>query len=557
MHPGTVGGFGTVLTCWDTRLQRRVAIKRMPLVAQGTGAAGTSTVMEALAEARTSSMLAHPNIVTMFDFEADRHWAYLVMEYVDGLTLSELLARVEGGTLTNDECAHLVRSVGNALAFAHENGVLHLDIKPTNIMIERSGTIKLCDFGMATLASATGFGDARGGTVGYMPPEQIEGGARRRAQRHLLARGGGLAGPHGREPLRGAKRGALAQEDREGPQVHPRQARPQPRRHGRRGDVPGAEPQSRGEGPYRRGLQGRALLRAGRRRGGRRVAERTHGARRGRGRGGLPGAALRGAVPLVPLPLAPATRHTRWLLPSSPRRDLGGPGRGRARTGIVEAVAGACLRRPDGGLDPAGRAPRDALPLRQPLRPVHGHGPCPPHGAGAGLPRLVGPRGEKGPARQPDPPPPLPDPEPAGGAPPCDVGPRTAACRPRHGGGLGLRPLPHELVAARLRRARGGARPLRPGPPTQLLAGPGRWRRGCRAGLAARPLEGDSRRPVPGTTACPWRLCRRQGSRRADGKWGHLGGPELAGHRRCGSLLCDFVSCRQAEWPYSRTRGGW
>ncbi|WP_417119263.1 serine/threonine-protein kinase [Olsenella phocaeensis] len=176
MHPGTVGGFGTVLTCWDTRLQRRVAIKRMPLVAQGTGAAGTSTVMEALAEARTSSMLAHPNIVTMFDFEADRHWAYLVMEYVDGLTLSELLARVEGGTLTNDECAHLVRSVGDALAFAHENGVLHLDIKPTNIMIERSGTIKLCDFGMATLASATGFGDARGGTVGYMPPEQIEGG---------------------------------------------------------------------------------------------------------------------------------------------------------------------------------------------------------------------------------------------------------------------------------------------------------------------------------------------------------------------------------------------
>ncbi len=176
MRPGTAGGFGTVLTCWDTRLQRRVAIKRMPLMAQGAGAAGASTIMEALAEARTSSMLAHPNIVTMFDFEADRLWAYLVMEYVDGLTLAELLARVEGGTLTNDECAHLVRSVGNALAFAHDNGVLHLDIKPTNIMIERSGAIKLCDFGMATLASATGFGDARGGTVGYMPPEQIEGG---------------------------------------------------------------------------------------------------------------------------------------------------------------------------------------------------------------------------------------------------------------------------------------------------------------------------------------------------------------------------------------------
>ena len=86
-----------------------------------------------------------------------------------------VLARVEGGTLTNDECAYLVQSVGSALAYAHENGVLHLDIKPSNIMFERDGTIKLCDFGMATLASAAGYGGARGGTVGYMPPEQITG----------------------------------------------------------------------------------------------------------------------------------------------------------------------------------------------------------------------------------------------------------------------------------------------------------------------------------------------------------------------------------------------
>ena len=173
MNARGTGGFGTVLTCWDTRLQRRVAIKRLPLT--GTGATAASTLSEALAEARTSSMLAHPNIVTVYDFEVEGSFAYLVMEYVDGLTLAELLQRVEGGTLTHDEAACLVQSIASALGYAHENGVLHLDIKPTNIMIDHSGTVKLCDFGMATLASAAGYGGARGGTVGYMPPEQIEG----------------------------------------------------------------------------------------------------------------------------------------------------------------------------------------------------------------------------------------------------------------------------------------------------------------------------------------------------------------------------------------------
>lgn len=175
MGSNSTGGFGTVLTCWDTRLQRRVAIKRMPLVPMAEGAGAASTVAEALTEARTASLLAHPNIVTVYDFESDANWAYLVMEYVDGLNLTELLARVEGGTLNGDECAYVVSCVSDALAFAHENGVLHLDIKPSNIIIDHSGAVKICDFGMATLASATGFGDARGGTVGYMSPEQIKG----------------------------------------------------------------------------------------------------------------------------------------------------------------------------------------------------------------------------------------------------------------------------------------------------------------------------------------------------------------------------------------------
>lgn len=165
------GGFGTVCACWDLRLKRRVAIKRMPLLAEG----GTTSSDEALAEAQHGARLSHPNIVSVHDFEYDSSYAYLVMEYVDGLSLAELLARVEGGRLTGDECAHVLLSISRALEYAHRSGVLHLDIKPTNILIDPQGTVKLADFGMSSLSSAAGWGDARGGTVGYMPPEQING----------------------------------------------------------------------------------------------------------------------------------------------------------------------------------------------------------------------------------------------------------------------------------------------------------------------------------------------------------------------------------------------
>ncbi len=169
------GGFGTVCTCWDTRLQRRVAIKRMPLVSADPDGIPASTVDEVLREARTACLLAHPNIVSVLDFEHDDSYAYLIMEYVDGLNLAELLARVEGGRLTHEECSHILTSCARALAYAHENRVLHMDIKPTNIMIDRMGTVKVADLGMAELGAAAGYGGARGGTVGYMPPEQIEG----------------------------------------------------------------------------------------------------------------------------------------------------------------------------------------------------------------------------------------------------------------------------------------------------------------------------------------------------------------------------------------------
>ena len=168
------GGFGSVEICLDTRLQRRVAIKRMPL-ASGPDGAPHETTSTALAEARTASMLQHPNIVQVIDFTYDSAYAYLVMEYVDGVTLEEFLAGVPGHSLTFDEAACIADALVQALSYAHENGVLHLDIKPANVLIDRSGHVKLTDFGMAALASSAGFGGARGGTIGYMPPEQLRG----------------------------------------------------------------------------------------------------------------------------------------------------------------------------------------------------------------------------------------------------------------------------------------------------------------------------------------------------------------------------------------------
>lgn len=168
------GGFGTVEIFLDPRLQRRVAIKRMPITSR-YGETPTESVAEALSEARMASMLSHPNIVTVYDFQYDSAYAYLVMEYVDGMSLEEFLQRVDGHSLTYDETAAIADALIQALSFAHENGALHLDIKPANVLIDRNGHVKLTDFGMATLSRAAGFGGARGGTIGYMPPEQLNG----------------------------------------------------------------------------------------------------------------------------------------------------------------------------------------------------------------------------------------------------------------------------------------------------------------------------------------------------------------------------------------------
>ena len=162
------GGFGSIEICRDTHLRRRVAIKRIPLI--NGGGMPASDIMDVLREAHTAAMLQHPNIVQVIDFTHDTAYAYLVMEYVDGMSLAEFLHRVDGHSLTFDEAAAIADALGQALTFAHANGVLHLDIKPANVLIDHSGNVKLTDFGMARLSSAGGCG----GTIGYMPPEQLD-----------------------------------------------------------------------------------------------------------------------------------------------------------------------------------------------------------------------------------------------------------------------------------------------------------------------------------------------------------------------------------------------
>lgn len=164
------GGFGTVELAWDTRIHRRVAVKRIPLPRD---ARGRSHLPPGLMEARTAAMLSHPHIVQVFDFDTDADEAFLVMEYVDGVDLGRILESEE--RLSLDEAAAVLEALCDAVAFAHDNGVLHLDIKPENILIDARGRVKIADFGLADLSSAMGYSQAVSGTVGYMPPEQIDG----------------------------------------------------------------------------------------------------------------------------------------------------------------------------------------------------------------------------------------------------------------------------------------------------------------------------------------------------------------------------------------------
>ena len=171
-----VGGFAKVIHAYDTRLKREVAIKIVDLSNSGVSnlkqASVLGDVIPGLAEARAAGKLANANIVTIYDCEVSDSKAYVIEEYVEGITLTTLLRRFPDAVNLH-VVAHIFKSVATAVMAAHKENILHLDIKPDNILIGRGGEVKVADFGLATLMDLNGEGAAQAGTLGYMPLEQM------------------------------------------------------------------------------------------------------------------------------------------------------------------------------------------------------------------------------------------------------------------------------------------------------------------------------------------------------------------------------------------------
>lgn len=125
-----------------------------------------------LEEARSVAKLSDTNIVTVYDCAVEDGCAYVIMEYVEGKTLAQIIDEVDDD-ITLDVVAAVFSAVSHALEVAHGEHTLHLDIKPENVIVNGKGQAKVADFGLAALMDATGSGTTGGGTIGYMPLEQM------------------------------------------------------------------------------------------------------------------------------------------------------------------------------------------------------------------------------------------------------------------------------------------------------------------------------------------------------------------------------------------------
>jgi serine/threonine protein kinase len=186
LEPLGAGGMGEVYKARDTRLGREVAIKILP----AERVADRERKRRFIQEARAASALNHPNIITVHDISHSGGTDFLVMEYVRGRTIDQLIGR--SGMRVSEALRYAIQ-IADALAKAHSVGIIHRDLKPGNVMLNEDGVVKVLDFGLAKLAErdeaadsqTTLTTDAGGGpksaegtivgTLAYMSPEQAQG----------------------------------------------------------------------------------------------------------------------------------------------------------------------------------------------------------------------------------------------------------------------------------------------------------------------------------------------------------------------------------------------
>ena len=166
-----VGGMAVVFRAFDILAGRNVAVK----ILKDDIARDEVSVKRFINESKAVSMLSHPNIVTIYDVSVRSDAKYIVMEYIEGITLKNYM--LKKGKMETGEILSMIEQVLGALEHAHQKGIVHRDIKPQNIMLLKNGIVKVTDFGIAKLPNAetVTVKDSAIGTVFYISPEQASG----------------------------------------------------------------------------------------------------------------------------------------------------------------------------------------------------------------------------------------------------------------------------------------------------------------------------------------------------------------------------------------------